>query len=226
VLRRAARPPKRRPVDHGAVEQQSIVLSSRPHPRARLGALLAATGLLIGGCGGSSSPLSGSFHAPAGYVPYHGSGYVVAIPTDFVAKPGTVPEQPPGSTVTEATHGGSAAARAQAEILLLENPHLTFTIDQVVSNLERADRTNTQVSNVQIGVTKATVPGSRAARIVSERYVAPDSPSNRTPTQFDRKWLMVLIRPGLLLDVVVANAPNLGGRIDANAVIDSFRLER
>lgn len=228
-------------MDHGALEQQPIVLSSRPHPRARrwrpdkrhrrparagLAALLAATALLTGGCGGSSSPHSGSFHAPAGYVAYHGSGYLVAIPADFVAKPGTVPEQPAGSTVTEATQGGSPAARARAEILLLENPHLTFSIDQVVSNLEQADRTNTHVSNAQISVTKTTVSGSRAARIVSERYVAPDSPSNRTPTQFDRKWLMVLIRPGLLLDVVVANAPNLGGHIDANAVIDSFRLEQ
>jgi hypothetical protein len=54
--------------------------------------------------------------------------------------------------------------------------------------------------------------------------VAPDSPSNPAPTHFNRKWLMVLVRPGVLLDVVVANAPELGGRIDADAVIDSFRL--
>jgi len=56
--------------------------------------------------------------------------------------------------------------------------------------------------------------------------VAPDSPTNPTATRFERKWLMVLIKPGLLLDVVVANAPKLGGNIDADAVIDSFRLEQ
>ncbi|MGH2881707.1 MAG: hypothetical protein ACRDPA_03220, partial [Solirubrobacteraceae bacterium] len=73
---------------------------------------------------------------------------------------------------------------------------------------------------------QATVPGARAARIVSESYVAPDSPSNPTPTTFERKWLMVLVKPGLLIDVVVANAPKLGGHIDADAVIDSFRLSQ
>jgi hypothetical protein len=56
--------------------------------------------------------------------------------------------------------------------------------------------------------------------------VAPDSPTDQAPTHFNRKWLMVLVRPGVLLDVVVANAPALGGHIDANAVIDSFRLKQ
>ena len=192
-----------------------------------LSAALVAAGVLAAGCGGGSSgPFSGSFHAPTGYTAYHGSGYVVALPAHFVAKAGTVPDQPPGSTVTEATEGGKAAARAQSEILLLENPHLKFTLDQVVSNLQQADRTNTSVSNLKISATKATVPGARAARIVTESYVAPDSPSDPAPTHFNRKWLMVLVRPGVLLDVVVANAPALGGHIDADAVIDSFRLKQ
>jgi hypothetical protein len=192
----------------------------------RLAAALAVAGLLATGCGGSSGPFSGSFHAPTGYTAYHGSGYVVALPAHFVAKAGTVPDQPPGSTVTEATQGGTAAAKAQSEILLLKNPHLKFTLDQVVSNLQQADRTNTSVSNVKISATKATVPGARSARIVTESYVAPDSPSDPAPTRFNRKWLMVLVRPGVLLDVVVANAPALGGHIDADAVIDSFRLNQ
>ena len=126
----------------------------------------------------------------------------------------------------EATRGGNLAARAQSEILLLENPHLTFSLDQVVNNLAEADRTNTSVSNAHISSTKTTVPGAHAARIVTESYVAPDSPSNPAPTHFNRKWLMVLVRPGVLLDVVVANAPALGGHIDADAVIDSFRLNQ
>ena len=193
---------------------------------ARLAVALAAAGILAGGCGGSSSPFSGSFHAPAGYVAYHGNGYVVAIPAQFSAKPGTVSNQPPGSTVVEVTRGGTPAAKAQSEILLLENPHLNFSLDQVVDNLSRADRTNTSVSNPQISAAKTTVPGARDARIVTESYVAPDSPSDPTPTRFDRKWLMVLVKPGLLLDVMVANAPKLGGHIDADAVIDSFRLQQ
>jgi hypothetical protein len=180
--------------------------------------------VLAAGCGGSSSPFAGSFHAPSGYTAYHGGGYVVAIPAGFVGKAGSVPDQPQGSTVTEVTQGGSPAARAKSEILLLENPHLKFTLDQVVDNLEQADRTNTSVSDVKVSASKVTVPGARAARIVTESYVAPDSPSNPAPTHFNRKWLMVLVRPGFLLDVVVANAPALGGHIDADAVIDSFRL--
>lgn len=206
--------------------RRRMIRSDRPrHARALLAGALAAAAVLAGGCGGgSSSPFAGSFHAPSGYTAYHGSGYVVAIPASFRAKAGTVPDQPHGSSVTEVTKGGSTAAKAQSEILLLENPHLKFTLDQVVSNLEEADRTNTSVSNVKVSATKATVPGARSARIVTESYVAPDSPSDPAPTHFNRKWLMVLVRPGVLLDVVVANAPKLGGRIDANAVIDSFRL--
>jgi hypothetical protein len=203
------------------------MMRRRRRARARLAGALAATTVLAAGCGGgSSSPFAGSFHAPAGYSAYHGGGYVVAIPAHFAAKAGSVPDQPPGSTVTEVTKGGSSAARAQSEILLLENPHLKFTLDQVVSNLEQADRTNTSVSDVKVAAAKASVPGARGARIVTESYVAPDSPTNPAPTHFNRKWLMVLVRPGVLLDVVVANAPELGGHIDADAVIDSFRLRQ
>jgi hypothetical protein len=203
------------------------MIRRRRHARALLAGAVAAAGVLAAGCGGgSSSPFAGSFHAPAGYTAYHGSGYVVAIPAQFRARPGSVSDQPPGSTVTEVTKGGDSAARAQSEILLLENPHLKFTLDQVVSNLEQADRTNTSVSDVKVAATKASVPGARGARIVTESYVAPDSPSNPAPTHFNRKWLMVLIRPGFLLDVVVANAPELGGHIDADTVIDSFRLNK
>jgi hypothetical protein len=201
------------------------MIRRRRHARALLAGALAMAAVLAAGCGGgSSSPFAGSFHAPAGYTAYHGSGYVVAIPAHFLAKAGNVPDQPPGSTVTEVTRGGSSAARAQSEILLLENPHLKFTLDQVVSNLEQADRTDANVSDVKVTATPAAVPGARGARIVTESYVAPDSPSNQAPTHFNRKWLMVLVRPGVLLDVVVANAPALGGHIDADTVIQSLRL--
>ena len=212
---------------HSPGRRRRMIRRRRPAPAVLAGALLA-TGVVAAGCGGSgsSSAFSGAFHAPPGYVAYHGRGYVVAIPAHFAAKPGTVDNQPPGSTVIEVTKGGNPAARAESEILLLENPHLTFSLDQVVSNLAEADRSNTSVSNARISAAKTTVPGARAARIVTETYTAPDSPSNRTATTFHRKWLMVLIKPGLLLDVVVANAPKLGGDIDANAVIDSFRLKQ
>src|SRR5689334_3608161 len=115
----------------------------RWHTATLLSGALAATGLLAAGCGGNNSPFSGSFHAPTGYSAYHGSGYVVAIPAGFVGMAGSVPDQPPGSMVTEVTQGGRSAAKAKSEILLLKNPHLKFTLDQVVDNLEQADRTNT-----------------------------------------------------------------------------------
>jgi hypothetical protein len=202
-------------------------IARRRQARALLAAAMGAAGLLASGCGGgSSSPFAGSFHAPPGYVAYHGKGYVVALPANFVAKPGTVDGQPAGSSVIEATKGGDPAARAQSEILLLRNPHLKISLGQVISNLTEEDRSNVSVSNAQISATNATVPGARAARIVTESYQAPDSPSNPTPTKFHRKWLMVLVKPGLLLDVVVANATTLGGDTDADAVIDSFRLKQ
>jgi len=206
--------------------QQTDRVPRRRQIRALLAAAVGAATLLASGCGGgSSTPFAGSFHAPSGYVAYHGKGYVVALPANFAARPGTVDGQPAGSTVIEATKGGNPAARAQSEILLLRNPHLTFSIGQVISNLTEEDRSNVSVSKAQISATATTVPGARAAKIVTETYVAPDSPSNPTPTTFHRKWLMVLVKPGLLVDVVVANAPKLGGDIDADAVIDSFRLK-
>lgn len=193
--------------------------------RTLLAGLLVTAGLLAGGCGGSDSPFSGTSHPPAGFVRYRGSGYVLAVPARFQAKPGNVPDQPPGSTVTELTPGGAPVEKTNAEVLLLENPHLKFTLDQIVDNLERADRTNPALSDVQINTASASVPKARAARIVTERYVAPVSASNSTQVTFDRKWLMVLIKPGMLLDVVVVNAPKLGGRLNADAVIDSLRLD-
>jgi hypothetical protein len=202
------------------------MIRRRRQARAILAGALGTAGILAAGCGGSSSPFAGSFHAPAGYSTYHGSGYLVALPAQFVAKRGTVSDQPAGSTVIEATRGGTSEAKEQSEILLLENPHLKFTLDQVVNNLTEADRSNTSVTNAQISAAKTTVPGARAARIVTENYVAPDSPSDPQRTAFHRKWLMVLVKPGQLIDVVVANAPKFGGDVDADAVIDSFRLKQ
>lgn len=190
-----------------------------------LAAVVLAAGVLGAGCGGSSSPFSGPSRPPAGFAVYHGSGFTVAVPPQFVAKAGSVPDQPPGSTVTQLTRRGQAAAKTNSEVMILENPHLTFSLDQVVGTLEREDATNPAISQPQFSARPASVPGARAARIVTEQYIAPDSPSNPKPTTFDRKWLMVLVRPGVLLDVIVANAPALGGHIDSDAVIDSFRLK-
>lgn len=199
--------------------------SGKPPRATLLAAALLAAGALAG-CGGSSSPFSGSAKPPTGFAVYHGSGFTVAVPPRFVAKPARVPGQPSGSTVTELTRGGAAAEQTNAEVMILKNPHLTFTLDQVVQTLEREDSTNPAISQPQFSARTTTVPGAKAARIVTERYVAPDSPSNPKPTTFDRKWLMVLVRPGVLLDVIVADAPALGGHIDADAVIDSFRLKQ
>ena len=190
---------------------------------------LAATALAAGvlaGCGGSSSPFAGPSRPPVGFAVYRGSGFTVAVPPKFVAQAGKIPDQPAGSTVTNLTQGGEAVEKANAEVMILENPHLSFSLDQVVATLEREDSTNPAVSQPQFSARIASVPGARAARIVTEHYVAPDSPANPKPTTFERKWLMVLVRPGVLLDVVVANAPALGGHIDADAVIDSFRLKQ
>jgi hypothetical protein len=195
-------------------------------PRAALAAGLLAAGVMAAGCGGSSSPFAGSSTPPAGFVVYHGSGFTVAVPPRYQARGASVSGQPAGSTVTALTQGGAAAAKTNSEVLILRNPHLTLTLDEVVANLRREDQTNPAITQPQISATAATVPGARSARIVTERYVAADSPSDPRHTTFDRKWLMVLLRPGVLLDVIVADAPALGGHIDADAVIDSFRIEQ
>lgn len=193
--------------------------------RAIAGSLLTA-GILLSGCGGSSSPFSGPSHPPAGFIAYHGSGFNLSVPARYQAEPATIPDAPKGSTVTSLTRAGASPEQANSEILIAENPHLSFTLDQVVSNLEREDQGNPSVSRARVTAVTTTVPGARAARIVTESYVAPDSPSNPTRVMFDRKWLMVLIRPGVLLDVVAVNAPKLGGHLDLDTVIDSFRLGR
>jgi hypothetical protein len=227
-------------VDHGFVQRGADLLSRCPRGPAHAGArppaprraraflagVVVTAGVLAGGCGASGSPFAGTAHPPAGYVSYHGSDYVLAVPPRYQAKPASVPDQPPGSTVTSLTQSGAPPAKTNAEILILQNPHLSLSLDQVVSNLEREDQTNPSISHAQVGARTAAVPGSKAARIVTERYVAPDSPTNPAPVTFDRTWLMVLVRPGVLLDVIVADAPKLGGRLDADAVIDSFRLEQ
>ena len=64
-----------------------------------------------------SAPFSGGFHAPVGYVAFHGRGYVVAVPQHFVAKAGSVPNQPAQATVTELTPGGVAAALALTRLM-------------------------------------------------------------------------------------------------------------
>lgn len=200
--------------------------SARKHSRAGLAAALVAATVLAAGCGGSSSPFSDASHPPAGFVAYHGSGFNLSVPAQYRAAPASIPGTPRGATVTSLTRSGASPEKTNAEILILQNSHLTISIDQVVGNLEREDRTNPAVSHAQVQAATTTVPGARAARIVTERYVAPDSPSNPTPVTFDRKWLMVLIRPGVLLDVVAVNAPNAGGHLDVDTVIDSFRLEQ
>jgi hypothetical protein len=203
-------------MDHGVV---------RRHPRLLIAAALLAAAFLAG-CGGSGSPFGGSPHPPAGFITYRGDGFRVSVPAGYRARAASVGGVPAGSTVTSFTHGGASPQQTNAEVLVLRNPHLTSTLGQVVGNLEREDVSNPEISHPLFGSTSATVPGARSARIVSERYTAAESSSDPASVTFERKWLMMQVKPGLLLDVIVVSAPKLASHLDPDAVLDSVRLEQ
>lgn len=203
-------------MDHGVVRRQPGLLIAA--------ALLVAA--LLAGCGGSGSPFSGSAHPPAGFVTYRGDGFRVSVPAGYASRAASVAGVPAGSTVTSFTRGGASPQQTNAEVLVLRNPHLSSTLGQVIGNLEREDVSNPEISHPLFGSTPATIPGARAARIVSERYTAAESSSDPASVTFDRKWLMIEVKPGLLLDVLVVSAPKLGAHLDPDAVIDSVRLEQ
>jgi hypothetical protein len=77
---------------------------------------------------------------------------------------------------------------------------------------------------VKTSISTMTVSGAEDVRIVTESYNGPVGDGTRT--LFHRTWLMVLPRPGLLLDLVVVDEPQRGGMLDPATVLDSFRLSR
>ncbi len=190
---------------------------------------LLALALAAAGCGASNSssnsPFAGPRRVPTGFSVYYGSGFSVAVPTGYEATSTAVAGAPAGSTVVRLSSAGSPPQMVNAEVLVAENPHLALSLDQVVNNLRASERATT-TRLLAFDTRTVGIPGAREARLINESYVAPLSGSQPIATTFDRTWLMVQPRPGVLLDVIAANEPGRGGTLNLNAVIHSFRLNR
>lgn len=189
---------------------------------------LALSGSLAAGCGAASS--AGSRNAattgpsgkvPSGYSVYHGYGFSFALPPGFKLIPGSTPGLPAGSWSTSFSPGGKGPGVTNTEIVAIVNTNLQYTVAQVAANLRQAEASDQSVSNLQMAQRTITVPGARAARVISESYIAPNP-----RTAYERTWLMVSPRPGLLIDVIVVLEPYRGATLNPNAVLDSFHLSR
>lgn len=201
-------------------------------------ASVAAVALLVAGCGGSAGNSASTTTArssasaspaasriPTGFAVYEGSGYSLAVPGGYKATSTKVAGQPAGSTVVRLSPSGAAPPKVDSEVLVGENPHLNLSLDQVIDNLKASERAAT-TRLMTFNVEPVNIAGASESRMINESYIAPLSPSQPIPTVFDRTWLMVLVRPGVLVDVIAANEPDRGGNLNLEAVIDSFRLGR
>jgi hypothetical protein len=181
---------------------------------------------LAAGCGSGSSRSTHAASAtgptgavPAGYSVYHGYGFSFALPPGFKRVPGTTPGLPAGAWSTSFSPGGQGPGVTNTEIVAIVNTNLQYTVGQVAANLRQAESTDPKVSNLQMVQRATTVPGARAARVVNESYVAPNP-----HTAYERTWLMVSPKPGMLIDLIVVLEPYRGAKLNPNDVINSFHL--
>ena len=178
------------------------------------------------GCGSSSSRSAHSASAigptgavPAGYSVYHGYGFTFALPPGYKRLPGSTPGLPAGAWSTSFSPAGKGPGVTNTEIVAIVNTNLQYTVGQVAANLRQAESTDPKVSNLQMAQRVVSVPGAHAARVVSESYIAPNP-----HTAYERTWLMVSPKPGMLIDLIVVREPYRGGDLDPNGVINSFHL--
>ncbi len=189
-------------------------------------ALPALACALAVGCGSTSSrsshrtsELGPTGKTPAGYSVYHGYGFSFALPPGFKRVPGTTPGLPAGAWSTSFSPAGKGPGVTNTEIVAIVNTNLQYTVGQVAANLQRAESTDPAVSKLQMAQRNVAVPGARAARIISESYIAPNP-----RTAYERTWLMVSPKPGLLIDLIVVREPYRGSNLNPTGVINSFHL--
>jgi hypothetical protein len=150
---------------------------------------------------------------------YRGYGFSFALPPGFKRLPGSTPGLPAGAWSTSFSPAGKGPGVTNTEIVAIVNTNLQYTVGQVAANLRRAESTDPKVSSLQMAQRDVAVPGARAARVVSESYIAPNP-----HTAYERTWLMVSPKPGMLIDLIVVREPYRGGNLDPNGVINSFHL--
>lgn len=213
--------------------------------RIALTALLAA---VAGGCGGSATHTStGATRTtatsatsitsttstarppviPPGFARYRDADFTFLAPSGFKPAPnGRISGLPRGASAMILTPRGGRVERTNTQIIEGFNPRLrtNVSLDEVATELQTADRSDRSEKHVQTNISTMTVNGAADVRIVTESYNGPVGDGTRT--LFHRTWLMVLPRPGLLLDLVVVDEPQRGGKLDPATVLDSFRLNR
>ena len=216
--------------------------------RLTAGALLAA---LAAGCGSAStSTSSGPSHTvaasappatsagtsststtepapaiPAGFARYQGDGFSFVAPSGLKAAPdGGISGLPSGASAETLTSGGRSLVSTNTQIMEAYNPRLRtdVSLGEVATSLEAADANDPSVKDIHTSLSTMTVNGAEDVRTVTESYIASDGAHAKT--LFHRTWLMVMPRPGVLIDLVVIVEPRRGGTLDPATVLDSFRL--
>ena len=163
---------------------------------------------------------------PPGFARYQAKGFSFLAPAGLKPAPdGGIAGLPPGASAATLTPGGKRFTRSHTQIIEATNPRLRtdVNLDQVATSLQSADASDPSLKNVKTNVSTMTVDGAEQVRVVTESYNGPNGPHART--NFHRTWLMVMPRPGLLLDLVVVNEPQHGGNLNPDTVLNSFRIE-
>lgn len=216
--------------------------------RLTAGALLAA---LAAGCGSASTSTSaGGSHTaavappaatsatasgtstaapapaiPAGFALYQGDGFSFVAPSGLKPAPGGgISGLPRGASAETLTPGARPLAGTNTQIMEAYNPRLRtdVSLGEVATSLEAADANDPSVKDLHTSLSTMTVADAEDVRTVSESYIAADGAHAKT--LFRRTWLMVMPRPGVLIDLVVIVEPRRGGTLDPATVLDSFRL--
>jgi hypothetical protein len=163
---------------------------------------------------------------PPGFARYQGDGFSFVAPSGMKPAPGGgINGLPRGASAETLTAGGRSLVRTNAQIMEAYNPRLRtdVSLGQVATSLEAADGNDPSVKDVHTSISTMTVAGAEDVRTVSESYIAADGPHART--LFHRTWLMVMPRPGVLIDLVVIVEPRHGGDLNPATVLNSFRLD-
>ncbi len=159
---------------------------------------------------------------PPGFVRYHAKGFSFLAPSGYKpAGNSGVGGLPSDVSVVFLTPGGERIDRTSSQLIVAMNPKLKLDIDEVATELRASDSNNPSLTGVHTAVSAVTVDGAEQGRIVSESYFT--KPPHATA--FKRTWLIVLPKPGVLMDLVVVDEPGHGGNLNPASVLGSFRLD-
>lgn len=194
-------------------------------------ALAVLTAALATGCASSTREnraqssngaivIAPSASPPAGFSIYHGDGFSFAVPRGYQIQPADNPSVPLGASATTFSPAGEGSGEANAEITAVVNPNFQYTLAQAAASLGQAEASDPSVSDLHTAARDVTVPGAKEAQVINESYLA-----SNPRTVYQRTWLMVYPRPGLLIDLVVVLEPDRGATLSPNTVLDSFRLD-